>query len=75
MYDAMKLNITPDRAIINFDQKEQIKKLAGRFDPEAAAEKIADCYKTIRWIDASVNEKLIFEQLLLNLAVSDKIKV
>ena len=75
LYDAMKLNVTPDKDIINFDQKEQIKKLAGRFDPEEAAEKIADCYKTIRWIDASVNEKLIFEQLLLNLAVSDRIKV
>jgi len=27
------------------------------------------------WIESSVNEKLIFEQLLLNLADSDRIEV
>ena len=75
LYDAMKLNITADNGIINFDQKEQIKKLTERFDPEQSAEKIVDAYKILQWIDASVNEKLIFEQLLLNLAVSDKIQV
>ena len=75
LHDAMKLNVTEDKGLINFDQKEQIKKLAGRFDTEQAAEKIADCYRTLRWIDSSVNEKLIFEQLLLNLAVSDRIVV
>ena len=65
----------PAKDLINFDQKEQIEKLAMRFDPEQTAEKIADAYKMLRWIDASVNEKLIFEQLLLNLAVSDRMKV
>jgi len=69
--DAMKLNVTPGQAYINFDQTEQIKKLAGRFNAEYAAEKIADCYKTLRWIEAGVNEKLIFEQLLLKLVGSD----
>ncbi len=73
--DAMQLNITAEKDLVNFDQKEQIKKLAGRFGPEQAAEKIADCFRTLRWIDASANEKLIFEQLLLNLAVSGKMKV
>lgn len=74
LHDAMKLNVTPEKELINFDQKEYIKKLANRFDPEQAAEKIADTYKTMRWIDSAVNEKLIFEQLLLNLAVSAKMK-
>jgi len=73
--DAMQLNITPEKDLTNFDQKEQIKKLAGRFGPEQAAEKIADCFRTLRWIDASANEKLIFEQLLLNLAISGRMKV
>ena len=73
--DAMKLNVAPVQADINFDQKEQIRKLAGRFDAEYASEKIADCYKTLRWIEAGVNEKLIFEQLLLNLAGSGIIKI
>ena len=73
--DAMQLNITAEKELTNFDQKEQIKKLAGRFGPEQAAERIADCFRTLRWIDASANEKLIFEQLLLNLAVSGRMKV
>ena len=75
LHDAMKLNITTGHGLVNFDQKEQIESIAGRFDPEQSAEKIADTYETMRWIDSNVNEKLIFEQLLLNLAVSDKIVV
>jgi DNA polymerase-3 subunit delta' len=73
--DAMQLNITPEKDLTNFDQKEQIKKLANRFGPEQAAERIAECFRTLRWVEASVNEKLIFEQLLLNLSISGKIKV
>jgi len=71
LHDAMKLNITDPQKIINFDQEEQIRKLSDRFDPEQAAQKISDACKTILWIDSAVNEKLIFEQLLLNLASSD----
>jgi DNA polymerase III subunit delta' len=59
--------------IVNFDQAEKIKKIAGKFNPEQAAGKIAECFKTYQYIDASVNERLILEQLLLNLAESDKI--
>ena len=75
LYDAMKLNVTGDKGLTNFDQKTQLKKLAERFDTETAGEKIADCYRTLRWIEAAVNEKLIFDQLLFNLAVSDTIGV
>ena len=75
LHDAMTLNLAGTKGIINFDQKEEIKKLSERFDAEQSAEKIADCYKTLRWIESSVNERLIFEQLLLNLAVSDKMRV
>jgi len=71
LYDALKLNFADPQKIINFDQKEQIKKLAGRFSPEQTIKKISDAYKTILWIDSAVNEKLIFEQILLNLATSD----
>jgi len=74
LYDVMNLNITPTKEAINFDQKEQIKKLAGRFDAELSAEKISGCYKVLRWIESSVNEKLIFEKLLLNLADPDRIR-
>ncbi len=75
LHDAMTLNVTPTKEAINFDQKEQIEKLAGRFDTEQSAEKISDCYKILRWIESGVNEKLIFEQLLLNLADSDTMRV
>ena len=75
LQDAMKLGLKADKNIINFDQKEEITKLAGRFSAEQIAGKISNCYEALRWIDASVNEKLIFEQLLLNLAVSDTMKV
>ena len=74
LYDAMKLNVTGEKGLTNFDQKTQLEKLAERFDTETAGEKIADCYRTLRWIEAAVNEKLIFDQLLLNLAVSDTIE-
>jgi DNA polymerase-3 subunit delta' len=75
LHDAMKLNIAGAHDLINYDQTEQIKSIASRFGSEQSAEKIADAYKTIHWIESSVNEKLIFEQLLLNLVVSDRIKV
>jgi len=71
LHDSMKLNAASKKTGINFDQKEQIKKLAARFNVEQAAEKISDCYRMLRWIESGVNEKLIFEQLLLNLAGSD----
>ena len=75
LYDVMNLNVTSTKEAINFDQKEKIKKLSGRFDAELAAEKISDCYKALVWIESSVNEKLIFEHLLLNLVESDRISV
>jgi hypothetical protein len=71
----MKIDIAGSRRLINSDQQEQIKGIAKRFNPEQSAEKIADAYKTIHWIESSVNEKLIFEQLLLNLVDFDTIKV
>ena len=75
LYDTMKLNVLPAEDLVNFEQKEQIQRLADRFNPEQAAEKIDDCYRTLRRIDSAVNEKLIFEQLLLNLADSGRMKV
>ncbi|MHC4726057.1 MAG: DNA polymerase III subunit [Planctomycetota bacterium] len=75
LYDVMNLSVIPTKEAINFDQTEKIKKLAARFDTELAAEKISDCYKVIHWIESSVNEKLIFEHLLLNMVESDRISV
>ncbi len=71
LHDAMRLNLDPTGEIINFDQKGQIEVLMGRYDVEQAAERIAMCYRADRQIESSVNEKLIFEQLLLSLGSSD----
>jgi DNA polymerase-3 subunit delta' len=73
--DVMKLAVTKADRMINLDQSMQIQKLAVRIDAERAAEEILNCYKMLRWIDASVNERLIFEQLLLNLTDFDRIRV
>ena len=75
LHDAMVMDIAEANKIINFDQKENIQLLAKRLTTEQAAEKINDAYESIRWIDASVNEKLVFEHLLLNLADCDRMKV
>jgi DNA polymerase-3 subunit delta' len=73
LHDAMMVNLNNSERLVNFDQQEKIKKIAQRFDSEQAAQKIADCFKILNWIDSAVNEKLIFETLLLNLAETDKI--
>ncbi len=75
LHDAMKLNISKDYEIINFDQKEQVKNLAARFGSELLTEKISDCFMIQQWIESSVNEKLVFEHLLLNIIDSDKMLV
>ncbi len=75
LHDVMKLNAAPIKEMVNSDQMKQIEKLAARFDAEQAAENISDCYEALRWIESNVNEKLIFERFLLNLADSDTIRV
>ena len=64
----MRINIEPnDEKIVNCDQRAQVKHIAGKMTPEEAADRITACCEKVQWIDASVNEKLIFEELLLNL--------
>jgi len=75
LHDAMMLNATATQKTAEYDQREQIEKLAARFDAEHAAEKIADCYRMLHWIESNVSEKLIFERLLLSLPDSDTMPV
>ncbi len=75
LQDAMKYELVGGRELINFDQPERIKILAARLSPEQAAEKVFEASRSIHLIDCSVNERLIFEQLLLNLTTSDKMPV
>ncbi|MBN1506989.1 MAG: hypothetical protein JW955_09090, partial [Sedimentisphaerales bacterium] len=70
LHDAMMLPLAGDKHLVNADQARQVAALAGRFDPEQAARAISDGYEMLRWIEASVNERLIFERFLLRLVPS-----
>ncbi|MHC4121042.1 MAG: DNA polymerase III subunit [Planctomycetota bacterium] len=73
LHDAMTLSLGTGGNNAEYDQEEQVEKLAARFGGEGAAERIAHCYRMLQWIESNVNEKLIFEQLLLTIADSDTI--
>jgi len=66
--DVTIAHLAADRPLINSDQPEQIAKLARRLDPEQAMEAVSDGYEMLRWLEDNVNERLIFERLLLRLA-------
>jgi DNA polymerase-3 subunit delta' len=70
MHDAMILPISGDHPLVNSDQAGQIAELAQRLDPEQASRRISEGYEMVHWIEANVNERLIFERLLLRLAPS-----
>jgi len=74
-HDVMMRNVDGNHTLIHADQDREIAQLAGRVDPEQAAAKIDHAYEALRWIDANVNEKLIFDRLLLRLARSAIIQV
>ena len=71
LHDVMMLGVKGAEVTSGWDQRGVMEKLAGRFDVEQAAEKISECYRMLNWIESNVNEKLIFERLLLSLADSD----
>ena len=66
--DVIRLAVGDDDALINCDQRPEVEAFAARFSPDGAADKISKAYENLRWVDCSVNEKLIFEELLLNIA-------
>ncbi len=70
VYDVMLFHLGVDRPLVNSDQAREIADLARRLDPEQAIERIQDGYEMLRWIEANVAERLIFERLLLRLARS-----
>ena len=69
--DALRLNAGADQRLVNRDQMAVIRRLADKYEPETLSLLVARMYELCHWVDASVNEKLIFEQLLLNLTQSD----
>jgi DNA polymerase-3 subunit delta' len=72
--DAMRVSLGGEEKLTNFDQLAEVKSISQRFGQLGCADIIEVCYETIRFIDASVNEKLVFEHLLLNCTESGIIK-
>ena len=70
--DAITTRVTPETAIANSEQQNLVLEIADRFSLESLTEMVSECYRMLQWIEAGVNQKLIFEQLLLNIARSDK---
>jgi hypothetical protein len=68
--DALKVH-TGILDMVNRDQIAVIRRIADKYEPETLSLLVARMYELCRWVDSSVNEKLIFEQLLLNLTHSD----
>lgn len=70
LHDVTIAHLAAGRPLVNSDQPEQIARLANRLDSEQAIEAIRDGYEMLRWLEDNVNERLIFERLLLRLARS-----
>lgn len=69
--DAMKFSLGMQQDLVNTDQAAAIKKLADKLGADRAGELVSDICRKMQWVEDSVNEKLIFEGLLLNLAGLD----
>lgn len=63
--DAMRNGLVPMDRAVHLDQMGEIEVLARQLSPEAAADRVALGYEALRRIEAGVNEKLVFEWLLL----------
>ena len=67
MEDAMRRPLMASEQGAGGDRDDLIERLAGRFGPEQAAERIADGFEALRWIEANVNDRLVFERFLLRM--------
>jgi DNA polymerase III subunit delta' len=74
-HDVMMLQVNSQHPLIHADQDKQIGQLAERLDVEQAARMVSEGGESLRWIEANVNEKLIFERLLLRTCRSAIIRV
>ncbi len=73
--DAMRVSFGLQEGIVNGDQLAEIGNLAAKIGSERLSELVLRANQKIQWIDSSVNEKLIFEGLLLNVAGLDILSV
>jgi DNA polymerase-3 subunit delta' len=68
LHDVTMLHLAADRPLVNADQADEMAALARRFEAEQAIAGVTEGYEMLRWIEANVNERLIFERFLLRLA-------
>lgn len=73
--DALKLHVGVSEPLVNADQPAVIRQFADQYEPEMLSLLISRMVDLCRWVEDSVNEKLIFEQVLLNLTHSDIISL
>ncbi|MHC5061367.1 MAG: DNA polymerase III subunit [Planctomycetota bacterium] len=66
--DAAKLHLDNNEGLANSSQISEIEALAEKFDVGDLVEKITKAYENMQWVQQSVNERLIFEELLLSFA-------
>ncbi len=63
--DAMRNGLTAGEPPVHLDQRGEIEVLGRQLSREAAADRVALGYEALGRIEAGVNEKLVFEWLLL----------
>jgi DNA polymerase-3 subunit delta' len=70
--DAMRYGFEEPGSLVNSDQADRVKSLAGRFGTSALALDVERVCRAMRWIELNVNGRLVFEHLLLKLAQPDR---
>ena len=66
--DSMKLSLNgDDGSLVNEDQKDMISAVARQYGAENSILCVQKAYESIQWVDSSVNERLIFDEILLKL--------
>ncbi len=70
LHDVTILHLASDRPLVHSDQAKEIAELAGRLTAEQAIEGVREGYEMLRWSEANVTDRLIFDRLLLRLARS-----
>ena len=73
--DLMRLSVSDEGNLVNSDQINEMRSLASRWDQDIVAAHVGIVAESFSWVDSSVNEKLIFERLLLKLTDSGTMQV
>ena len=64
--DIMRLSVGDVANVINSTQLDKLQTLCGCIDTNTATKFVEKVNSSIQWVDAYVNEKLIFEEILLH---------